>query len=217
MQFGSISVEKIIHSAFKIQGKKAVVYMDPWKLPPGSDMADLVLITHDHFDHCSPEDIKKVVRPGTVIVGNSKVKKKLEGIHGIDFRESLPDQNIEIDGLTVRTFPSYNINKFKDGKNLYHPKSEGDLGFILGIDKMSLFYVGDSDNIEEFKLLSVTGINIALLPVSGTYSMTWQEAVEACKVINPDIAIPMHWGEVVGSITDAENFKKNVSCRVEIL
>ncbi|MDD3580365.1 MAG: MBL fold metallo-hydrolase [Desulfobacca sp.] len=192
------------HDCFKYSGPP-VIYFDPYELRQ-SDPADLILISHEHFDHCSPTDVTKVQRPDTVIVTNPAAAAQLSG-KVIVLR---PGEQTTACGLTIETVPAYNINK------QFHPKAAGHLGFIVTLDGIRLYHAGDTDFIPEMKGLKV---DIALLPVSGTYVMTAAEAAEAARAINPKIAIPMHYGSIVGSGADAKTFKSLLEgqLRVEIL
>jgi len=193
------------HDCFKYSGPP-VIYFDPYELRH-SDPADLILISHEHFDHCSPTDVTKVQGPDTVIVTNPAAAAQLSGKVVI----LRPGEQTTAAGLTIETVPAYNLNKE------FHPQAAGHLGFIVTLDDgIRLYHAGDTDFIPEMKGLKV---DIALLPVSGTYVMTAAEAAEAARAINPKIAIPMHYGSIVGSGTDAKAFKSLLEgqIRVEIL
>ena len=161
------------------------------------------MITHEHFDHCSPEDVAKIQKSGSVIVTEKDSGAKLSG----DVRIVEVGDTLAIDDVTVEAVPAYNTNKD------FHPKSKGWLGFIVEVDGVRVYHAGDTDFIPEMKDFSV---DIALLPVSGTYVMTADEAVEAALAINPKIAIPMHYGAIVGGEQDAESFKAALEGKVEV-
>ncbi len=197
-------VKKIVrlgHDAFRID-TDVTIYFDPYQISSGPK-ADLVLITHDHFDHCSPEDIMKIKQPGTVIVTEKDSAEKLEG----DVRIIKAGKTMDVSGIKIEAVPAYNIDKE------FHPKKNGWLGFIIEIEGVRIYHAGDSDFIPEMKDLRV---DIAILPVSGTYVMTADEAVEAALAINPRLAIPMHYGSVVGSEKDAIHFKKALEGKIEV-
>jgi len=191
------------HDSFRIDGP-ATIYVDPWQLPAGVPQADLVLVTHDHYDHCSPEDVAKISKADTVIVTIAAAAKKLKG----DVRVVKPDDSLTVKGIPIEVVPAYNVNK------KFHPRDAGHVGFIITVDGQRIYHAGDTDFIPEMKDFKV---DIALLPVSGTYVMTADEAANAAKAINPKVAIPMHYGEIVGSREDAERFRELYGGEVVIL
>ncbi|RLC73801.1 MAG: MBL fold metallo-hydrolase [Chloroflexi bacterium] len=191
------------HDSFRIDGP-ATIYVDPWQLPAGVPQADLVLVTHDHYDHCSPEDVAKISKADTVIVTIAAAAKKLKG----DVRVVKPGDSLTVKGIPIEVVPAYNVNK------KFHPRDAGHVGFIITVDGQRIYHAGDTDFIPEMKDFKV---DIALLPVSGTYVMTADEAANAAKAINPKVAIPMHYGEIVGSREDAERFRELYGGEVVIL
>ncbi|MBW2514702.1 MAG: MBL fold metallo-hydrolase [Deltaproteobacteria bacterium] len=189
------------HDGFRIDASTCV-YIDPYQIDTGK-AADLILITHEHFDHCSPEDVARIQQPETVIITEKDSAKKLSG----DVRVMTPGEQLSLGDLTVEAVPAYNVNKD------FHPKANGWLGFIIDIDGVRVYHAGDSDHIPEMKDLNV---DIALLPVSGTYVMTADEAVEAALAIKPKLAIPMHYGAIVGDQSDATRFRDKLSGRIDV-
>jgi len=189
------------HDTFRIDASKTI-YIDPYEISSGPN-ADLILITHEHFDHCSPDDVSKIQHSGSVIVTEKDSAAKLSG----DVRVISVGESLSLDEVKVKAVPAYNTNKD------FHPKSKGWLGFIVEIDGVKVYHAGDTDFIPEMKDFDV---DIALLPVSGTYVMTADEAVEAALAINPKIAIPMHYGAIVGGAQDAVKFKKALEGKVEV-
>ncbi len=192
------------HDSFKVVGKNVTVFTDPFKLKK-SDSADIILITHEHFDHCSPEDVKKIQTADTVIVATADCASKLYG----NIKTVKPGDVLEIKGVKIEAVPAYNTNKE------FHPKSKGWVGYIFEVDGKRIYIAGDTDYIPEMK--EFKNINIALLPVSGTYVMTADEAVQAALDISPDIAIPMHYGSIVGTESDAERFASKLKGKVEVV
>jgi L-ascorbate metabolism protein UlaG (beta-lactamase superfamily) len=190
------------HDTFKITGEKTI-YTDPYEVKK-KDTADIILITHDHFDHCSPGDIKKIQGPDTVIVTTKDCAKKLSG----NVRTVKPGDTITVDGITIEAVPAYNTNK------QFHTRDQGWVGFIFTVDGQRIYIAGDTDHIPEMKDFRV---DIALLPVSGTYVMTADEAVKAAIDINPDIAIPMHYGAIVGDKSDAERFAEKLQGKIVVV
>ena len=179
------------HDGFCVEASK-VIYFDPWQIKEGPK-ADIILISHEHFDHCSPDDVAKISKDNTVILTEPQSAEKLSG----DVRVLKPGDRVDIDGISIKAVPSYNTDKG------FHPKSNNWLGFIVEVDHVKLYHTGDADFIPEMKDLDV---DIAFIPVSGTYVMDVDQAVEATRAIKPKIAIPMHYGSIVGSEADAEKF-----------
>ena len=184
------------HASFVIKGDKTI-YIDPWKIKGDLPKADIVLITHDHFDHCSPGDVRKVSTDSTVILATPGCASKL----GKNARSVKPGESMEISGVKIETVPAYNIGKS------FHPKASGFVGYIVTVQGVRIYHAGDTDLIPEMKEIKA---DIALLPVGGTYTMNAEEAAKAADIIAPEIAIPMHWGDIVGDRSDAETFKKLV-------
>jgi len=189
------------HDGFLYQGEKTV-YFDPYQIS-GGPPADIILVSHEHFDHCSPEDIQKIQKEDTVIVTEADSAKKLSG----KVQVVKPGDTITVQGITVEAVPSYNTNKD------FHVKAKGWLGFIVTLNGVRVYHPGDTDFIPEMKAIKT---DIALLPVSGTYVMTAQEAAEAAKALKPKIAIPMHYGAIVGSEEDAKTFADLLKGVVEV-
>lgn len=210
------------HASFRIEtGEGRVVYFDPYQLKQDQPKADLITVSHEHFDHCQPESIKKIVKPDTQIVCSTACMAVLEKtlprslLHPLKAGEDAVLQEIQI-----KTIHAYNIDKFRSANELYHPREAGGLGIILEFDEARLYHAGDTDNIPDMEMLTET-IDIALLPVSGTYVMTPEEASQAAQTIRPKIAVPMHYGKIIGSGDDAKKFfsllKNEPQIRVEIL
>ena len=190
------------HDSFYVDASK-IIYFDPWEVS-GSPKADLVLISHDHFDHCSPEDVEKISKPETVIVTEANSAAKLKG--RVEVLE--PGQSLTEYGVKITAVPSYNTDKH------FHPKENKWLGFVVEIDGVTIYHAGDSDFIPEMKDLRV---DIALIPVSGTYVMTADQAIEAARAIQPKIAVPMHFGKIVGSEEDAQKFARALANEMKVV
>jgi L-ascorbate metabolism protein UlaG (beta-lactamase superfamily) len=193
------------HDSFRLKGKK-VVYIDPWKLAPGAEKADVILVTHDHYDHFSKDDIAKISKADTVVVAPPVVANQL----GPKTLVAKPGDQLSAAGVIIEVVAAYNPNK------KFHPKSAGHVGYIVTLNGKRIYHSGDTDLIPEMAQIKA---DIALLPVSGTYVMTAVEAAEAASTIKPTLAIPMHYGDpdVVGTRSDAEEFKKRAKVPVEIL
>ncbi len=188
------------HDCFRINASGKVIYTDPFQIEEQKEKADILLISHGHFDHMSKDDVKKVIKQETKIITSE------EGAKALKCFSLKPGEIKEFDNIKLEGVYAYNINKFREPGKPFHPKGEG-LGFIIHTEGKRVYHAGDSDAIPELKNLKA---DVALLPVSGIYVMTAEEAVEAVKMIKPKIAIPMHFGAIVGSVADAQEFRKMV-------
>lgn len=190
------------HASFKITNERTI-YIDPWQLKR-KDQADIILVTHPHYDHLSPGDIAKIRTDETIIVSTADSAAKLN--HNV--KTIKPGDVVNIKGIEIKAVPAYNVDK------PYHPQRNGWVGYIINVEGVKIYHTGDTDFIPEMEDLKV---DIALLPVGGTYTMDAEEAAKAANVIKPKIAIPMHWGSIVGSRADAERFMKLSRVEVKIL
>lgn len=200
----------LAHDSFRINADGLILYIDPFNLATQEPKADLILITDDHQDHCSPADVAKIQKTDTVIVTVPQAATKLTG----QIKRVKPWEELIIKGITIQTVPAFNTNKFRSPGVLFHPKDSNYVGFIIKVERKRIYHAGDSDFVPEMKGLEV---DIALLPVSGLYVMTAEEAAEAAMAIKPKLAIPMHVGGPVGSLSDAQRFKEKVGIPVTIL
>ncbi|MDP8215437.1 MAG: MBL fold metallo-hydrolase [Candidatus Euphemobacter frigidus] len=191
------------HASIRIEGEK-VIYIDPWKLQDNHPKADIILITHSHYDHCSRDDVAKIIQDGTVIFAPPDCRDALPP----DFQVVAPGEEKIVDGLVIRTVPAYNIGKH------FHPRANEWVGYIIEMGGERIYFVGDSDYIPEMDDISA---DILIIPVGGTYTMTADEAAQAANQIKPRLAIPIHFGSVVGSRIDADKFKELSQVPVEIL
>ena len=212
MEIEGIHIERLNHASFKIK-KDKVIYVDPFKIND-NEKADIILITHEHFDHFSIEDIKKVLDNKTVLVATSDC---LSSLNKFDNQMKIvgPGSRLEVNGLSIEATPAYNINKFRAPRIPFHPKEDGKVGYIIEMNRKRIYISGDTDITPEMQ--NIKNIDIMTIPVSGTYVMTAEEAAKAVEIIKPKIAIPCHYGAVVGSIEDAKKFKELAKTRVEII
>lgn len=201
------------HDSFRITNGKTVI-IDPFKVRPHPTKADILLISHEHFDHLSLDDIKKVSSEKTTIITIPAVKKELSGLKAGGIKTVKPGDKVNIGDVTVEAVPAYNLNKFREPGKPFHPKEDGKIGFVISFKEVRVYHAGDTDPIPEMKSIKT---DIALLPVSGTYVMTPEEAAEAASMIKPKLVIPMHYGAIVGSESDAQKFKQLTSYQVQIL
>jgi L-ascorbate metabolism protein UlaG (beta-lactamase superfamily) len=211
--YKGVEVHWLGHDSFVLKGSKTVI-IDPFKAR-GDYKADLLLISHEHFDHLSEDDIRRFVDASTTIVAPSICEKPLKAFTQ-EKKFVAPGTKIEVKGVSLETVPAYNLNKFREPGRVFHPKVDGRVGYVVTLDGGRFYHSGDSDATPEMRSLDV---DVAFLPVSGTYVMTAEEASEVAKAMKVDTVVPMHFGAVVGGRADAERFKKLVGSRptVEIL
>ena len=201
--YNDVEIELLGHASFRLRYKDHIIYIDPYEIEQGQK-GDLILITHEHYDHCSPSDIEKVSNDDTLIITTEKAARKLRG----NIRITKPGDVIRLAEIVIESVMAYNKDK------PFHPVGQG-VGFIITINNTRIYHTGDTDFIYEMK--KIKDIDIAFLPVSGVYVMNADEAAEAVEYIRPKVAIPMHYGSIVGSLTEAEMFAEMAECEVKIL
>jgi L-ascorbate metabolism protein UlaG (beta-lactamase superfamily) len=207
------SLEWLGHSGFRIRTGEGVIYIDPYRVADGPE-ADLILITHGHYDHFSPRDVERLSSGRTWLVGPPAVAERVSGqVHSIGPGEMLEEELVR--GVHVSAVAAYNTSKRNPEGHVFHPREAGWVGYELNVRGERLYHSGDTDVIPEMD--SVAGVDVALLPVSGTYVMTAEEAAEAARRIQPGTAVPMHWGEHIGSRDDAEAFARKAPVEVKIM
>ncbi len=196
------------HDSFLLDGPPRI-YFDPVNLIGDLPVADLVLVSHEHYDHCSPEDVARISGPNTVVVAGGDAPAKLPGAHAVR-----PGQRLNVAGVEVETVPAYNLTKFRAPGQPFHPRDAGHVGYIVTVQGLRLYFAGDTDSIPE---MSGFHCDVALLPVSGTYVMTVEEAVEAAQAIGPQIVVPMHYGAGIGTAEDGQRFASLYGGRTIVL
>ena len=194
------NIEVLYHSSIRISNNK-VIYIDPFKIDKNYNDADIVFITHDHYDHYSDEDIDKVINENTTIIIPEKLLTKLlrKGINKNAIITVEPNEKYMIQGIKFETIPSYNTNK------TFHPKENGWVGYIITLDDIRYYIAGDTDITEENRKVKC---DVAFVPVGGTYTMGFKEAAQLINEIQAKIAVPIHYGSVVGTKQDATDFIK---------
>ncbi len=206
MQIGNVEIKWLGHSGFLIKNS-VVVYIDPYNIKDGLDKADIIMITHSHYDHCSVADMAKIIKDGTKIVLTADSQSKITRFDiPIQIEIIEPGQELTFGDVKILAVPAYNIDKH------FHPKDENWVGYVVKFNGVVIYHAGDTDFIPEMQKL--TGYQqpgkefIALLPIGGRFTMTFEEAVEAAKMIKPSLAIPIHYGSVVGTEEDAKEIVK---------
>jgi L-ascorbate metabolism protein UlaG (beta-lactamase superfamily) len=196
MKIGDIEINWLGHAGFQIKAEK-ILYIDPFQIS-GGETADIILVTHSHYDHCSIEDLQKIIKEGTIVVMPADCQSKMTKLdHKIKFQILEPGQQIKIENIKIQAIPAYNTNK------RFHSKAEYWNGYVLDVG-LKIYHAGDTDIIPEMSKLGK--IDIALLPIGGTYTMTAEEAAKAASMIKPSLAIPMHYDNIIGTKADAEKF-----------
>jgi L-ascorbate metabolism protein UlaG (beta-lactamase superfamily) len=217
MLIGDVKLNWLGHSGFLIKNSK-VIYIDPYNIKAGMEKADIIFITHSHYDHCSVADIEKIIQEGTKIIMTADCQSKITRFN-VPIKMQIVElgQEIDLGEIKVSVLPAYNTDKN------FHPKDEAWVGYLIKINNILIYHAGDSDFIPEMQKL--TGYKqsgkefVALIPVGGRFTMNAEEAFEAVKLIKPTLAIPMHYGSIVGTIEDAREFKElceenNIRCEI---
>lgn len=213
-EYKGIKIKWLGHDSFSLAGNIKII-TDPYKITK-QEKADLILISHNHFDHLSIGDLKNVSADNTTIVAANEC---IDMLTGFAFKEKIgisPGEEKTIRGIKIKATPAYNLDKINpDTKKPFHPKEDNKIGFLIKLNDVTIYHTGDTDLIPAMSDLRP---DIALVPVSGTYVMTAREAASAIEKIKPKIVIPMHYGTIVGSEKDAHDLKQLVkSCEVQIL
>lgn len=192
------NIEVLYHSIIRIN-KEKIIYIDPFKINKNYNDADIIFITHDHYDHYSEEDIDKVINENTTIIIPDELLTKLlrKGINKNAIITVEPNKNYMVQGIKFETISAYNTNK------TFHPKENGWVGYIIIINGIRYYIAGDTDITEENKQVKC---DVAFVPVGGTYTMDFKEAASLINEIKPKIAIPIHYGSIVGTEQDAIDF-----------
>ncbi|MFH1365734.1 MAG: MBL fold metallo-hydrolase [archaeon] len=204
MKIGKVEISWLGHSGILIKDSK-VIYIDPYAIKNDSEKADFILITHNHYDHCSIEDMQKIVKQGTKIILPPDCQSKVTRFSfPVQIEIFQPGEEKTFGSIKIASLPAYNIGKS------FHPKGESWLGYLLKMDNVLIYHAGDTDLIPEMKNLTGYGQSkkdfVALLPVGGKFTMNAEEAAEAAKIIKPSLAIPIHYGSIVGTQDDAKEF-----------
>ena len=204
-----MKIEVLCHSSIRIESKGKVIYSDPFRIKDEKKDADIIIITHSHYDHFSEEDIMKIQNEQTkIFITNDLLEKTLQlGFSKENIIVVKPNNVYNILDIEINTIPAYNVNK------KFHPKENNWVGYILLLENKKIYIAGDTDITEENKSVKC---DIALVPVGGTYTMTYYEAAELVNNIKPEKAIPMHYAEIVGSKEDAIKFKEKVNNNIKV-
>ena len=202
------NVKCLGHSTIKIEFGEKIIYIDPYNIKDYYKDADIIFITHNHYDHFSIEDIKIIKKEETIIVIPEDLYEEALNLEFINNQiiKVKPDNNYEIKGLKFSTIPAYNTNKE------FHPRRNNWVGYILNLDNTKYYIAGDTDITEENKKVIC---DVAFLPVGGTYTMDYKEAAELANIIRSKVAVPIHYGIIVGTKEDALNFKNLIDNKIK--
>ena len=194
------NIEVLYHSSIRMS-KNKIIYIDPFKIDKNYNDADIVFITHDHYDHYSEEDIDKVINENTTIIVPEELLTKIlrKGINKNAVVTIEPNKEYMVQGIKFETIPAYNTNK------TFHPKENDWVGYIITLDGIRYYIAGDTDITEENRKVKC---DVAFVPVGGTYTMDFKEAAQLINEIQPKIAVPIHYGSIVGTEKDATDFIK---------
>lgn len=201
------NIEVLYHSSIRIN-KEKTIYIDPFKIDRNYNDADIIFITHDHYDHYSEEDIDKVINESTVIVIPEELLTKVlkKGINKDAIVTVEPNKKYMVQGIKFETVPAYNTNK------TFHPKENDWVGYVIELNDIRYYIAGDTDITEENKKVKC---DVAFVPVGGTYTMDFKEAAQLVNEIQPKVAVPIHYGSIVGTKQDAEEFIKLLHTNVK--
>ena len=201
------NIEVLCHSSIKIN-KGIIIYFDPFKIEKNYNDADIIFITHDHYDHYSEEDIDKVIKNNTIIVSPIDLLEKLlnKGLKKENIISVKPYEDYNIKNLKFSTIPAYNVNK------QFHLRKNNWVGYLIELEGITYYIAGDTDITEDNKKIKC---DVAFVPIGGTFTMNYQEASELINTIKPKIVVPIHYGSIVGTKEDAINFKKLINPEIE--
>lgn len=207
------NINVLCHSAIRLEIDNKIIYIDPYSLTSNANDADLIFITHDHYDHFSIEDIKKTEKSNTIfIIPESMLENAIKsGIKENRIIKIKPNQNYKYENLKIETIPAYNVNK------KFHPKENNWVGYLIEYNNVVYYIAGDTDITNENKKVKC---DIAFVPIGGTYTMNYKEAAKLINEIKPKFVVPIHYGKIVGTKQDALNFEKllneDIKCKIMI-
>lgn len=209
--YQDFAITALGHDGFRVDSEvfKLSFIFDPYDLKGEHEPVDYIFISHPHFDHCDPNSIRKLLTPKTIIVAPTCCQGELEEFKD-NFQAYDGKDKVEKPNLSYWAIPAYNIDKFRTPTEVFHPRELGGVGFVIEIPRegkknIRFYHAGDTDMIPEME--GVKKIDVAFLPISGTFVMTFEEAIKAAEMIEADLTIPMHFGKLLGSVGDANRFQ----------
>ena len=195
------NIEVNTQSSMRMEFDK-VIYFDPYKIDCEKHDADIIFITHNHYDHMDSDSINKIKNESTIIVAPETMKDVVSSIECKDYIFLNQNEEISIDSIKIKTIPAYNIQK------PFHPRSNNWLGYIITYNDISYYIAGDTDKTKEAEAVEC---DVAIVPIGGHYTMDVNEATELIKAINPKVVIPTHYGSIIGDANDGKILKDNLS------
>ena len=197
------------HSSIRIQGER-IIYFDPYQITEESHDADMIFITHDHYDHFDPASVEKVLKEDTIMVipGSSFDAWSDSGLIVTQVLQMNPGEKIDMGWIVIETLPAYNLRKH------FHPRKKNWLGYLVTMEERRIYVAGDTDVTDENRQVRC---DIALVPIGGTYTMDAKKAAELINAIHPEIAVPTHFGNIVGNPEDAMTFAKIVDADIQVV
>lgn len=212
IEIGTVSVEWLGHASVKIRNRDgSLIYIDPWSEVVNEEQkekADIIVLTHDHFDHFDKDLIESLQKENTIIVGDEKLEEKLPD--HMNFKGIKDNKSAEALETTVKGFPAYNIDKYRAPDEPYHPKGLCTAA-IIRLNDLNFYYASDTDIIPEMDRLEKEKIDVAFLPIGGKYTMDQEEAITALNKIEPEKVIPIHYGHLDDTTAKTEKFRKDVT------
>lgn len=185
-EINEVKIKWLKHASVLIEHREKAIYIDPYELEY-EKKAFAIFVTHEHFDHCDPSTIQKIATENTYIIAPKDCLEKIENYKKI---EAHPNESKEVDGIKFETVPAYNIKRFRAPGVPYHPKENNWVGYVLEINGVRIYHAGDTDFVPEMENLKV---DVALVPIGGTFTMDVNDAIEFAKKVKPKYLIPIHY------------------------
>lgn len=213
--FEGATITALGHAGFVVEfvEKKLRIAFDPYDLKE-EEPVDYIFVSHQHFDHCDVVSIRKLMKKTTTIVAPECCERELAEF--TDQLELMRDkEKHKLKNCIYWALPAYNVNKYRTPNEVFHPKEMGGVGFVVEVDGFRMYHAGDTDRIPEMDGLKK--LDLAFLPISGTFVMTLEEAIEAAQVLKPKMVIPMHFGKLLGSVGDANRYHNMLRDQIPVM
>src|SRR3989338_9509443 len=218
--YKNFKITALCHDGFLVENEEQNISFafDPYDVKGEVAPVDYIFVSHSHFDHCDASSIRKLLGPKTKIVAPACCEEELKEF-GSQWVTYAGEEKIKDDKVTYWAIPAYNIDKFRTPTEVFHPKELGGVRFAVeipvdGSKNVRFYHAGDTDMIPEME--SVKKIDVAFLPISGTFVMTLEEGIKAAEMIEADLTIPMHYGKILGSVAEANRFQNTLRGKTEV-